>query len=55
MNAIGFERFRDEINLKYMWYLRLGHVGKEMINRLKKYRLLGSLTTESYLVYVLSL
>ena len=51
----GSERSRFEINLKYMWHLRLDHVGKEMINRLEKCELLGLLTVESYLVCVSSL
>ena len=55
VNAIGSERFKVEINLKYMWSLRLGRIGEEMINRLKKYELLGPLTVESYLVCTSSL
>ena len=55
VNVIGSERSIVKIKLKYMWNLRLGPIGEEMINRLKKYRLLGSLTIESYLLYALSL
>ena len=55
MNAIRSERSRVEINLKYIWNLRLDRIGEEMINRLEKYELLGSLTVESYLVYASSL
>ena len=50
VNAIGSKRSRVEINFEYMWNLRLSHIGEEMINKLKKYELLGSLTIESYLV-----
>ena len=44
VNTTGSKRFRDEINLKYMWCLRLGHVGEDRTNRLKKDRLLGQLS-----------
>ena len=44
VNAIGSERSRVEINLKYMWILRLDCIGKEMINKLEKYEFLDSLT-----------
>ena len=46
--AVGSKRPRDEMNLKYMWHLRLGHIGEERINKLDKDGLLGSLTSESY-------
>ena len=52
VNAIRSERSRVEITLKYMWSLRLGRIGEEMTNKLKKYGLLSSLTVESYLVCV---
>ena len=55
MSTIGSERFRVEINLKYLWYFRLAHIREKMIYRLEKYGLLGSLTVESYLVCKLSL
>ena len=55
MNATGSERSRVEINLKYMCFLRLGHIKEEMINRLEKYGLLGSLIAKSYLVCASSL
>ena len=54
VNVIGSERSRVKINFKYIWSLRLGHTGEEMINKLEKYGLLGSLTSESYLVYASS-
>ena len=47
VHALGSKRPRDEINHKYMWHLRLGHIGEERINRLEKDGLLGPLTTES--------
>ena len=34
VTAVGSERSRYEINLKYIWHLRLGHIGDERINRL---------------------
>ena len=55
MTVIGSKRFRVEINLMYMWNLGLGRIGEEMINRLEKHKLLGSLTAESNLVCVSSL
>ena len=55
MNAIRSERSKVEINFKYMWNLRLDRIEEEMINKLKKHGLLGSLTVELYLVCVLSL
>ena len=32
MSAIRSKRSSDEINLKYMWHLRLDHIGEERIN-----------------------
>ena len=55
VNTIGSERSRVEINLKYMWNLKLSHIGEKMINKLEKYRLLGLLTIESYLFCASSL
>ena len=51
VNAIRSKRSRDEINLKYMWHLKLGHIREDRINRLKKDDLLGSLNNISYLIY----
>ena len=39
---------RDEINQKYLWHHRLGHIGEDRINRLKKDGILSSLNLESY-------
>ena len=39
VNAIGSERSKIEINLEYMWTLRLSHIGEEMINKFEKYGL----------------
>ena len=55
VNVIRFERSRVEIKLKYIWNLRLGRIGEEMINRLEKYGLMGLLTVELYLICVSSL
>ena len=43
VSAIGSEKSIVEINLKYMWYLRLDHIGEEIIYRLEKHGLLGLL------------
>ena len=48
MNAIGSKRSRDWINQKYLWHLRLGHIGEDRLNKLEKDGLLGPLTFESY-------
>ena len=39
VNAIGLERSKVEIKFKYIWNLRLSHIGEEMINKLEKYGL----------------
>ena len=49
MSAVGQKRFRDEINQKYLWHHRLGHIGEDRINKLKKNEILGSPNPESYL------
>ena len=51
MNVIGSKRSRDRISKKYLWYLRLGHIGEDRLNKLEKDGLLGPLTFEFYLVY----
>ena len=51
VNVIGSKRSRDNVNLKYMWHLKIGHIGDERINRLEKDGLLGIWTTESYQIY----
>ena len=48
VNTIGSKRFRDRISQKYLWHLRLGHIGDDRLNKLKKDDLLGSLIFESY-------
>ena len=50
VNTIGSNRSKNEINLKYLWHLRLGHIEEDRINKLEKHELLGSLTFESYLI-----
>ena len=39
---------RDEVNQKYLWHLRLSHIGEDRINRLEKIELLDPLTFELY-------
>ena len=51
VSVVGSKRFRNEINPKYMWHLKLSYIGEERINRLEKDRLLDPLTIESYPVY----
>ena len=48
VSAIGQKRSRDDINQKYLWHHRLGHIGEDRINRLKNDGILGSLNPESY-------
>ena len=48
VSAIGQKRPIDEINQKYLWHHRLGHIGEDRINRLVKDEILGSLNSESY-------
>ena len=48
MNTVGQKRSRDEFNHKYLWHHRLGHIGEDRINRLKKDEILGSFDSESY-------
>ena len=50
MNAIGSKRSRDRISQKYLWHLRLSHIGEDRLNKLEKDGLLGPLTFESYRV-----
>ena len=48
MSAIDQKRSRDEINQKYSWHHRLGHIGEDRINKLEKDGIFGSLNPESY-------
>ena len=48
VNAVGSKRLRDRISQKYLWHLRLGHIGEDKLNKLEKDGLLGPLTSESY-------
>ena len=48
MNAVGSKRFRDRNGQKYLWHLRLCHIGEDRLNKLEKDDLLRSLTSESY-------
>ena len=50
MNAIGSKRPRDRISQKYLWHLRLGYIGEDKLNKLKKDGLLRPLTFESSLI-----
>ena len=50
MNAIGSKRLRDKISQKSLWHLKLGNIGEDRLNKLKKDDLFGPLTFESYLV-----
>ena len=51
VNAKGSKRPRDRISQKYLWHLRLGHIGEDRLDKLEKDGLLGPLTFESYPVY----
>ena len=51
MKAIGHKRPREDLNHKYIWHLRLGHIGEEMFNKLEKDEIFDSLNSESYPVY----
>ena len=48
VSVVGQKRPRDEINQKYLWHHRLGHIRKDRINKLKKNEILSSLNPESY-------
>ena len=48
MSTVGQKRSKDKINQKYLWHHRLGHIGEDRINKLKKNEILGSLHPESY-------
>ena len=49
MSAVGQKKLRDEINLKYLWHLRLGHIGEDKINRLERDEILNLIKSESIL------
>ena len=51
VNIIGQKRSKDEINQKYLWHHRLGHIGEDKINKQKKDGIFGSLDPESYPAY----
>ena len=51
MSVVGSKRLRDRVSHKYLWYLRLDHIGDDRHNKLEKDGLIGSLTSESYPVY----
>ena len=51
MKAIGHKRPRDDLNHKYIWHLRLSHMGEGRLNKLKNDGILNSLNSESYPVY----
>ena len=51
VKAVVHKRPRDDLNYKYMWHLRFGHIREDGFNKLKKDRILDSLNSESYLIY----
>ena len=48
VNAIESKRPKDRISQKYLWHLRLSHVGEDRLNKLEKDGLLGPLTSKYY-------
>ena len=48
VKVVGHKRSRDDLNHKYMWHLRLGHIGEDRLNKLKKNGILDSLSFELY-------
>ena len=50
MNVVGSKRLRVKISQKYLWHLRLGHIGEDRLNELENDDFLGPLTFESYLI-----
>ena len=36
MFTVGSKRLRDRISQKYLWHLKLGHIGEDRLNKLKK-------------------
>ena len=50
-SIVGQKRLRDEINQKYLWHHRLGHIREDKINKLKKDGIFGSFDSKSYPVY----
>ena len=48
MNVVGSKRFRDRISQKYLWHLKLGHIGDDRLNKMEKDDLLKPLTYKSY-------
>ncbi len=48
VSAIESKRSKDEINQKYLWHLKLGHIGEDRMNKMEKDGLLGPVTSESY-------
>ena len=51
VSTVGSKKSRDKVSLKYIWHLRLDHIGEERINRLMKDDLLESFSDESIPVY----
>ena len=50
LSAIRSKSSRNEINLKYIWHLKLSHIVEERINKLMKDGLLDSFSDESFSV-----
>ena len=48
VNAIGHKHPRDDLNEKYMWHLKLGHIGEDRINKLERDGILDLVNSESY-------
>ena len=55
MKTVGHKRTRDDLNHKYMWHLRLSHIGEDRLNKLEKHGILDLLNFESYPIYKSSL
>ena len=51
VSAIGQKRSRDQINQKYLWHHRVGHIREDRINKFEKNGILDSFDSESYLAY----
>ena len=48
LNVVSTKRPRDIPNSRFLWHLRLGHIGDKMISQLEKEGLLPLLCLEPY-------
>ena len=48
VSIVGIKRPKDNVNYKYLWPLRLGHIGEHGINKMKKDGILDLINFESY-------